>query len=251
VGSARRASLNAGGDLVGLLRRAWGLGIASVMIVAVAPYPMMGLFVEDEIPHRIHNTVGALQYLPLWAIPVLAFTFGRNRLGSWRIALASSVAMAGVGLWSGDLVASLSWMPLATLIVLWPGKHSWIPDRPNWRTLGSCVAAAVVTWVAVAHSPQLIRLQQLGMGDSHSLRFHFSGMAAAYVALSLSCVVTSLYGVGRFPRSLVGGSTVVAGVCSLAWPNYESALGRLSAVALVGAGLLISVIKDSRPMIER
>ena len=233
------------------LRRVWGLGIAGVMILAVSPYPVLGLISDDEIPHRIHNTVGALQYLPLWAIPVLVFTVGRDRLAAWRLALASSLAIAATGVWSGDLVPSLSWMPLATLVVLWPGVHSWRPRRMTIDMLTPAVTAGVALWVAVTESPHLVELQRLNMGDSHSVRFHFSGMAAAYIALALSTAVVLLYPVGPALRAVVAGSVATAGLCSLAWSNYESALSHDKALWLALAGGILAVEVAARAVLAR
>ena len=66
-------------------RTVWGTGIGAVMTVAVVPYPLAGLFVADEAPHRIHDIVGAAQYLPLWALPVLMLAWGRDPAGALRI----------------------------------------------------------------------------------------------------------------------------------------------------------------------
>lgn len=224
-------------------RFVWGLGIGLVMVIAVSPYPVLGVFSNDEVPHRIHNTVGAIQYLPLWAVPVLMFTFGRDRAGAWRVALASSIAMASVGLWSGDLIESASWMPLVTLLVVWPRDVAWRPRTPS---IASAVAVVMVGWVTVINAPDLVDLQSLQMGDSHSLRFHFSGMAAAYIALTLSALVVATFGVGVTMRRVVAGSAVVAGACSLAWPDYESALGARHAWMLVVAGGLIAIGRRER-----
>ena len=224
------------------LRLIWGLGIGFVMTIAVGPYPIMGLVDDGEIPHRIHNTVGAIQYLPLWALPVILFTLRKDRESAWRIALTSSVVMALVGVWSGDLVASLSWMPLITLIPLWPRLLSW---RPNGVSGLALVAAVLCTYVALTEAPELVDLQRLEMGDSHSLRFHFSGMAAAYLALTAAALVTALYRVGVVLRVVVATSAVVAGACSLLWPDYESALVSQKAWTLVLAGVLVGVTRRS------
>lgn len=224
------------------LRRLWGLGIGSVMTLAVGPYPVLGLFAADEVPHRTHNVVGAIQYLPLWALPVLAFTFGRDRSTMWRLALGSSVVMAAVGVWSGDLVPSLSWMPLTTLLVLWPRDVSWRPERTvgTMQALGGVAAAAITVVVAVGNAPHLVDLQRMGMTDSHSVRFHFSGMAAAYLALAASSILLALYPAGVLARSAVAGSAAVAGISGIVWRYDESAVGRGDGALLLVAALLLA-----------
>ena len=153
-----RHLLNRGGSPVNSLKTLWGLGISLVLTVAVIPYPVMALFAGSEDSHRLHDTVGALQYLPLWALPVLLFTLGRDRAGAWRLALTTSLVMAGVGVWAGDLVPSLSWMPLTTLLVLWPRDVRWNPRRPSVPALAG---AALAVWVAATVAPNLVRLQRM------------------------------------------------------------------------------------------
>lgn len=218
-----------------VLRRIWGTGIGAVMTVSVSPYPIGAFILADEEPHRIHNVVGALQYLPLWALPVLLLTWGRDEDAAWRLALVSSCAMFAVGLLSGDLLPSLSWLPLLTLVPMrragaWRGVR-----RPP---LAALAAVPLALYVAVRHAPTLIDYQQLGLTDSHSARFHFSGMAAAYVAVAAALALVALYPCGRALRWAVAGSALVAGVMSLAWPFNESALPRASALVMSAAGVL-------------
>lgn len=224
------------------LRRVWGLGIGSVMTLAVIPYPVLGLFAAGELSHRTHNVVGAIQYLPLWALPVLAFTFGRDRATMWRLALGSAVVMAAVGVWSGDLVPSLSWMPLTTLLVLWPRDVSWRPRRPSngFVVPAGALAAALTIVVAVGNAPDLVGFQRLGMTDSHSVRFHFSGMAAAYLSLAVAAVLLAMYPAGVMARSTVAASAMVAGLSGLVWRFDESAVGRVDAVLLLAAAALLA-----------
>lgn len=230
-----------------VLRRVWGTGIGVVMLVAVAPYPVTAFFVDDEIPHRIHNITGALQYLPLWAVPVLMLTWGRDAVATiapaWRIALVSSCVMFAVGVASGDLIPSLSWMPLLTLVPLWR-VGAW--RSPRLPSIAAAVAVALAAYVTVRHAPHQMDLQRLDMGDSHSARFHFSGMAAAYAAVTGALAVVGVYATGRTLRLVVAGSAVVAGMTSLVWTNYESALPATDAWLMVAAGLL-SASTSGRP----
>jgi hypothetical protein len=218
-----------------LLRRLWGTGIGAVMVLAVAPYPITAFFVDDEIPHRIHNVVGALHYLPLWAVPVLMFTWGSHQTAAWRVALVTSCTMFLVGIASGDLIPSLSWLPLITLIPLWRTGAWRSPRRPS---LLATLAAACALVVTVRHAPALIDLQRLDLNDSHSLRFHFSGMAAAYIAVTGALATVALYPVTRTLAAVIAVSTGVAGAGSLLWTNYESALPTNDALLMVAAGLL-------------
>jgi hypothetical protein len=216
-------------------QRVWGTGIGVVMLLAVGPYPITAFFVDDEIPHRIHNIVGALQYLPLWAVPVLMLTWGRDATAAWRVALVSSCAMFAVGAASGDLVPSLSWMPLVTLLPL-RRRGSW--GEVRIPAPADAISALLIAFVAARHVPDLVELQRLDMPDSHSTRFHFSGMAAAYLALCGAVVVNGLFSAGRPLRLLSVGSVLVVGAASLVWTNYESALPARDAWLLVIAAVL-------------
>jgi hypothetical protein len=220
------------------LRRLWGLGISLVLTVAVVPYPWMALFDGSEDSHRIHDTVGALQYLPLWALPVLLFTLHRDRAAAWRLALCTAVVIAGVGVWAGDLLPSSSWMPLATLLVLWPRDVSWRVER---RSVVGLAAAGIAGWMAVVVSPGLVHLQQMDMPDPHSARFHFSGTGAAYIALAVAATVVALWRTGALLHLTVAASVLLAGVANLAWPLEESSVQASTAWTLVGAGVLVTL----------
>ncbi|MFZ9627848.1 MAG: hypothetical protein ACO3C1_00690 [Ilumatobacteraceae bacterium] len=217
-----------------VLRRVWGTGIGTVMALAVAPYPIAALFVDDEVPHRIHNVVGAVQYLPLWAVPVLMLTWGRDVAGATKIALAASCSMFAVGIWSGDLLPSLSWMPLATLLPIVVRRTDWTVHLSPW--FAAAAAAAVV--VASRHASTYVGYQRLGMADSHSLRFHFSGMAASYLTISSALVVCALFPVGATLRRVVAVTVLGTGITNVVWANSESALPRFDALLLVGAGVV-------------
>lgn len=213
------------------------------MVIAVAPYPVGGLLFDSEATHRVHNVVGAVQYLPLWALPVLAFALDRDRLDAWRLALISSLAMAAVGVWSGDLWPSLSWMPLATLLPLTPSSRLgptapawWRPDRPRTVAIAAAVIAVVVAW---RHAPTFVGYQRLDLTDSHSVRFHFSGMAAALMATAAAAVVVALYRSGRLVSRATAGAASTAGVVSLAWPAVDSALPAVDAAAMLVAAALV------------
>lgn len=226
-----------------VVRRWWGTGIGVVMLLAVGPYPIGAFFVDGEIPHRIHNVVGSVQYLPLWAVPVLCVTWERDADAAWRLAFTSSCVMFAVGLWSGDLIPSLSWMPLLAALPLW--------RRGVWRSIrrpapGPAAAAVVSALVTIRNVPHLIELQRLDMGDSHSARFHFSGMAAAYIAITAGLALSTLYRSGRLLQVLVAAAALTAGVASLAWNTYESALPVSDAWLMVAASA-VSAVSLARP----
>ena len=218
------------------LRTLWGLGISTVLTVAVIPYPLMALYATAEDSHRLHDTVGALQYLPMWALPVMLFTLGVDREGAWRLALATSLVIAGVGVWAGDLLPAASWMPLATLLVLWPREVRWAVHR---RSVVGAAGAGLALWVAITVVPDLVRLQRMDMPEPHSARFHFSGTAAAYVALTVAALVVALWRTSTVVHVTVAVSLALGGVANLVWPQQVSAIDPPLAWALLGAGVLV------------
>lgn len=220
----------------------WGLGIAGVMIVAVAPYPPRGIWDDSEIIHRIHNTVGSVQYLTLWAVPVLVWTVRRQDLSAWRIALASSLAIAVTSLWTGDLLGSGGWLPLCTLLLLWPSS----PSQRNWLlyvdrvALLALVGSVLLWWVAIEQLPSYLHFQQVSGGDVHGVRYHYGGMAAAAVALAGGATVIALWRCSRTSVLLVGGSALAVGIAHLFWSEYDSALTGPYAVMTIAAGVLVA-----------
>lgn len=228
--------LRRGASTADSLRTLWGLGISTVLTVAVIPYPLMALYSGAEDSHRLHDTVGALQYLPLWALPVMMFTLGRDRASSWRLALATSVVIAGVGVWAGDVVPSASWMPLATLLVLWPRDIRWVVQR---RSPLGAAGAGLAIWVALTVAPNLVRLQRMHMPDPHTARFHFSGTAAAYLAVAVAAVVVALWRTGMAVHITVAVSLALAGAANLVWPLQESSIDASLVWTLLGAAALV------------
>ena len=220
------------------LRRLWGYGIAGVLIVAVAPYPVMGVLAHGERIHRIHDTAGAIHYLLLWVPAVIAFTTNRRNITAWNIAVASALAMVATSLPSGDVISSLSWLPLVTLIPLWPDRGTWRFTRPDWML----IAATVPLIIAAAHLvPDLITLQHDSGTDVHGARFHYEGMAALYVALALCTLALALSPRSRMMAMFVGGSAVLTGLFHLLWPEYDSAIPTAYATLYLLCGLVVAV----------
>ena len=209
-----------------LLRRLWGYGIAGVMIVAVGPYPVRGLVEDDEIVHRVHNTVGSVHYLVLWAAPVLLWAHRRRDASMWRLALVTSITMFVVSVAARDLDGSLSWMPLATLLVLWPYDAAergwWVPARRP--SVAAVLAAGLLWWVAIETAWPLVAVQRISATDVHGARFHYSGMAAATTSLAACATVLALYGSRRAGAAIVASAAVLIGTSYLLWPEYDSGI---------------------------
>ncbi|MEY4634140.1 MAG: hypothetical protein RLZ18_1512 [Actinomycetota bacterium] len=218
-------------------RLVWCCGISVVLFAAVIPYPIHGLIGGSDLLHRIHDTVGSIQYLPLWAVPVFAYGFVRKSEYLYIAALAA-LAVFVTGVWSSTLIASASWMQLATLLPLFE-RRALEPMKVTWHMLP---AAIVAWWCTVAFSSDLIAQHiNADMQNSHALRFHYSGMAAAYLAMALCALFASMWKVGRLTTALIGGSFISTGLLCLAFSNYESALSANWSQAFLASGIVALV----------
>lgn len=231
-----------------LLRRIWGYGIAVVMIAAVGPYPVLGIVRDDEIIHRIHNTVGSVHYLVLWAVPVLLWAHSRRDASMWRLALVTSLTMFVVSSISRDLVGSLSWMPLATLLALWPlgptERRWWVPERRP--SLLAIAAAATLWWVAAERTWPLVEVQRLSAADVHGARYHYSGMASATFSLAAGATVLAFFGSRRRAAAVVTAASVLIGVAYLLWPEYDSGIPARWAWMYIAAAVLLAPLAFGR-----
>ena len=224
------------------------------MIVAVAPYPIQGVWDDDEIIHRIHNTVGSVQYLPLWALPVLVWCHRRHDLSAWRLAVSSGIVIAATALPTGDLFASGSWLPLATIVPLWPVERNWrewlLPNRV-WRRgermwLLALPAAVMLWWVVAVHIADYIEFQDVSGGDTHGVRFHYGGMAAAVAALAGAATLVCVWGAGRVITSVTAVSAIAVGTAHVVWSEYDSGMEPTYAWMTIAAGLCMAPLAFRR-----
>lgn len=239
-----------------MVRRLWGLGIGVVVILAVAPYPVRAFFDDREVLHRVHDTVGSVHYLLLWAVPVLVWTVRRAHLAAWNLAVASALAMVVTSLPSGDLFSSLSVLPLVTLVPLWPdrgwwdsARHGCLTVRRRWPDPLLGAVTVVLAVLAVRLAPDLVHVQDVAGTDPHGARFHYGGMAAVYTALALCAAVVAFDRSSRALVALVGVSAAVVGFLCLLWPNYDSSLPATESWLYVACGT--AVVLRAVPLTRR
>lgn len=201
-------------------RLVWCCGVSVVLFIAVIPYPIHGLIGGSDLLHRIHDTVGSIQYVPLWAVPVFVFAVKRKS-EFLDVALLAAIAVFATGVWSHTLVASASWMQLATMLPL-----VTVMKKPRFNFSIAMFPAAIVGWATTflfssdLNSSQVLADPQ----NSHALRFHYSGMAAAYVAMALCATLATVSKRDRLSAGLIAGSFIATGLLNLSYANYESAL---------------------------
>lgn len=231
---ARRA---ASGERLELLRRLWGYGVSGVLILAIVPYPLMAVFGGDHQMHRVHDTVGAVHYLLWWGAPVLWWSHRRRDPDLWIVAFVCAGAIAGSAIASGDLVGSGSWAPLLTVLPLLPGREQW----RGWRIdVGLLAVAAVLVAMAARLAPDLVHVQDVAASDPHGARYHYGGMAAAYLSAGLVAIV-AVVRPGRAVRWLLGvGCLAIGGFCLL-WPAGDSSLPAAEAWVYLSCGAVVLV----------
>lgn len=228
-------------------RRWWGWAIVAVMVVAVGPYPIKGLVQTSEVVHRLHDTVGAVQYLVLWAVPVAVWATRPGAWWAWRLALSTSLAIAGAAAVCGGLWSSGSWLPLGTLVVLWPTGVRWRHwARPGPVSVAGLLGALGAVGVAVTSAPHLLARQMDYPHDIHGARFHYGGTATAYVAVALGAVVAVCWWPQRRAAALVGAAMVGVGAANAVWWRYESAIAAPAAWALIGSGMVLVTVALAR-----
>lgn len=215
-------------------RVVWSLGISVVLFIAVIPYPIHGLIGGSDLIHRIHDTVGSMQYVPLWAVPVFAFAVKRKS-EYLDGALLAAVAVFVTGVWSHTLIASASRMQFATMLPMVS-----VMTKPRVRFSVAMLPAAIVGWATTIvfasglNSSQVLADPQ----NSHALRFHYSGMAAAYVAMALCATLATVSRRDRLTVALIAGSFIATGLLNLSYANYESALTTGWGYAFLASGIV-------------
>ena len=219
------------------LRRVWGYGISGVLIAVILPYPLMAIVGGDDQVHRVHDTAGAVQYLLWWGVPIAVWTHRRLDSGTWLLALASALAIAGAAVPTGDLVTAGSWAPLATMLVLVPGREEW---SRWWFDAGLVPVTLVLAAMAWRLVPGLVDTQDVAAADVHGARYHYGGMAAAYAAAAAGSVV-ALVSPSRLVRWLLAAGCVVIGVSCLVWPTSVSALPTAEAWVYLSCGAVVFV----------
>jgi hypothetical protein len=170
-------------------------------------------------------------------VPVFAYGFVRKSEYLYIAALAA-VAVFVTGVWSSTLIASASWMQLATLLPLFE-RRALDPMKLSWHMVP---AAIVAWWCTFAFSSDLIAQHiNADMQNSHALRFHYSGMAAAYLAMALCSLFASVWKARRLTTALIGGSFISTGLLCLAFSHYESALSASWSQVFLASGIVALV----------
>jgi hypothetical protein len=226
-------------------------GILGVVgIVLSVPFTVISFVDDAESIHRLHNVAFTALYGVLLGTALLACAWRpEQNVSAFFVAIGSGIAGAVAGLASGDFVSGVWYTGPISIAVLWALHPS---RRALLRASGFHLPTALLSLVALAPSIAWLLtqsdLQQTGnAADPHWEFHHYSGMAAAALALPLCGLAASLRESGRRVGAwLVGVSAVLIGAGSLALSDYAGAFDALWAWLTLAWGLGIVVLAETR-----
>jgi hypothetical protein len=222
-------------------------GVLGVGGVALSiPFAIVSFFDDSQTIHRLHNVAFSALYGVLLGVALLACARRPEaNVSSFFVAVASGVAGTIAGLASKDFITGTWFTAPIAIVVLWalhPRRSALL--RPSGVDLPTSALALIALVPAIAFFLTQAELQRTGAsGDPHWELHHYSGMAAAVLALPLCAFASSLRESGRrLGAWLVGVSGVVLGGGALLLSDYVGAFDVLWAwltlawgIAMIGA----------------
>jgi hypothetical protein len=230
-------------------------GILGVVgIVLSVPFTVISFVDDAEAIHRLHNVAFTALYGVLLGTALLACAWRpEQNVSAFFVAVGSGIAGAVAGLASGDFVSGVWYTGPISIVVLWALHPS---RRALLRASGFHLPTALLSLLALAPSIAWLLtqsdLQQTGSGaDPHWEFHHYSGMAAAALALPLCGLAASLRESGRRVGAwLVGVSAVLMGAGSLALSEYPGAFDTPWAWLTLAWGLAVIALTEREAMRE-
>jgi hypothetical protein len=225
--------------------------LGSLIVLLVAPFAI-GAMVPGEptdTVHRFHLTAGAVPSLVLAAGFVLLARRPRESPAAMQLLVAAAGTSILVGLLAGDLVASLGFLPVVFVAIVY-ALDPW--KREVWRAPAVqpalAIAALAVAVPAIAYALTQAALQRHGIGgDVHVDMHHYSLVALAAVAMPVMVLVAALGAAGwRAVGWLGSAALVVFGVSGLAYSSYTSAPDVGWSWASVAAGVAVVVVTEAQ-----
>lgn len=232
----------ASSSIPGTARRVAFKGLAGLLALTLTLFGGQLLFagwLSDA--HAIHEIGWGVMEGLLMVVP-LAVCLVRPQAhpAAMQQLLATGAAMVVTMLLVGavDAFAVVLALLLGVLAVLHPARREVLRiDAPDW-TLASYVAAAAVPLVLYALDRASL---QRTVRDAHAALDHYTGLAAASVAILLvACVAAANPRGSRVPAWTAGLGAITLGAASLLFSGQASSFGAAGAVAAVvsGAGFI-------------
>jgi hypothetical protein len=230
-------------------------GILGVVgVVLSVPFTVISFIDDAEAIHRLHNVAFTALYGVLLGTALLACAWRPERnVSAFFVAVGSGIAGAVAGLASGDFISGVWYTGPISIVVLWALHPS---RRALLRASGVDLPTALLSLVALAPAIAWLltqsEFQRTGqVGDPHWEFHHYSGMAAAALALPICGLAASLRESGRrLGAWLVGVSAVLIGAGSLALSDYAGAFDALWAWFTLGWGVAVIALAEREAMRE-
>jgi hypothetical protein len=217
------------------------LGVGGVALSV--PFAIISFFDDSEAIHRLHNVAFSALYGVLLGAALLACARRpETNVSSFFVAVASGVAGAIAGLASEDFISGTWFSAPIAIVVMWvlhPARSRLL--RPSGVDLATVVLALIALVPAIAFLLTQSELQRTGSAaDPHWELHHYSGMAAAALALPLCGFAASFHESGRrLGTWLVGIAAVMIGGGSLFLSDYPGAFDAVWAWLTLAWGLAV------------
>jgi len=224
-------------------------GILGFVGIALSVPFTVASFVDDaEAIHRLHNVAFTALYGVLLGVALLACAARpETRVSAFFVAAASGIAGAIAGLASSDFISGIWFTAPISIVVLWllhPSRRQLL--RPSGFDVPTAVLSLLALAPAIAFLLTQSELQRTGVeSDPHWEFHHYSGMAAAALALPLCGLAASLRESGRrLGAWLVGLSGVLIGGGSLVLSDYAGSFDALWAWLAVAWGVAVIALAE-------
>jgi len=219
------------------------------------PYAI-GSFIDDsQAIHRLHNVAFTALYGVLLGVALLACARrSEANVSSFFVAVASGIAGAIAGLASEDFISGVWYTAPISIVIMWllhPSRSRLL--RPSGVDIPTVALSLIAFVPAIAFLLTQSELQRTGSAagplepPSHWELHHFSGMAAAVLALPLCGFAASFRESGRrLGVWLVGIAAVMIGIGSLLLSDYAGALDATWAWLTLAWGIAVIAVVEFR-----
>jgi hypothetical protein len=228
-------------------------GILGVGGIAFSlPFTIISFVDDSEALHRLHNVAFTALYGVLLGVALLVCAARpESNVSAFFVAVASGIAGAIAGLASEDFISGVWFSAPIAIVVMWL-LHPARLLRPSGVDLPSLMLSLLALAPAIAYLLTQSELQRTGSAaDPHWELHHYSGMAAAALALPLCAFAASFRESGRRVGAwLVGIAAMMIGGGSLVLLDYAGAFDSLWAWLTLAWGVTFIVASGVRASAE-
>jgi hypothetical protein len=230
------------------------LGVGGIALSL--PFAIVSFVDDSEAIHRLHNVAFTALYGVLLGLALLASALRpEGNVSSFFVAIASGIAGAIAGLASEDFISGVWYTAPIAIVVMWllhPNRPRLL--RPSGVDIPTLALSLLALVPAIAFLLTQSEMQRTGSAaDPHWGLHHYSGMAAAALALPLCGFAASFRESGRrIGAWLVGIAAVMIAVGSLLLSDYAGALDALWAWLTLawGVAMIASTLMAARERVR-